>query len=187
MHVLFAALLVIANALFAADVDGPVGTSRLVSWPDHQQWTSARPLWRAPEGFLILTKEGRLMVLTTAENRNPGMSYHQRAELHKSRVADSGKFRIEEAIGKARRDALPAHQGTRDATAICRQSARDSPWEKTAKGSTTLGTLPGPPYRLAPLDNHMMSVFARRCGICFLLRPWISNRSTRYRTEFIAI
>jgi len=33
MHVLFAALLVIANALFAADVDGPVGTSRLVSWP----------------------------------------------------------------------------------------------------------------------------------------------------------
>jgi len=52
------------------------------------------------------------MVLTTAENRNPGMSYHQRAELHKSRVADSGKFRIEEAIGKARRDALPAHQGT---------------------------------------------------------------------------
>ena len=48
-----------------------------------------------PKGYLILTSEGRSMVLTTADNRKGGMGNAERAALHKSMLAYTGKFRIE--------------------------------------------------------------------------------------------
>lgn len=43
----------------------------------------------------MLTREGRIMVLTTAENRRAGMGDAERAALHRSMLAYSGKYRIE--------------------------------------------------------------------------------------------
>ena len=48
-----------------------------------------------PKGYLILTREGRVMALFTSENRKGGMSDDDRAALHKSMAAVSGKYRIE--------------------------------------------------------------------------------------------
>jgi hypothetical protein len=81
---------------FAADVDSPVGTWRLNSW----QWIvdNGPPqniFGSHPKGFLTLTKEGRLIVLTTAENRRAGKNDQECAALHRSMVAYSGKYRIE--------------------------------------------------------------------------------------------
>jgi hypothetical protein len=48
-----------------------------------------------PKGFLVLTREGRSIVVTTAENRRAGMGDAERAALHKSMIAYSGRYRIE--------------------------------------------------------------------------------------------
>jgi hypothetical protein len=96
IRILFAALLAMSNPSFAADIDSPVGTWRLISWQVIVDNGPPQDVFGShPKGFLILTREGRLMVLTTAENRNPGMTDQQRAVLHKSMVAYSGKYRIE--------------------------------------------------------------------------------------------
>jgi hypothetical protein len=96
MCALFAGLLAIATASIAADVDSPVGTWRLISWQVIVDNGLPQDVFGShPKGFLVLTREGRLIVLTTAENRRPGMSDHDRAALHKSMVAYSGKYRIE--------------------------------------------------------------------------------------------
>jgi Lipocalin-like domain len=46
-------------------------------------------------GYLIVTREGRVMALFTAENRKGGMGDAERAALHKSMAAVSGKYRVE--------------------------------------------------------------------------------------------
>jgi hypothetical protein len=48
-----------------------------------------------PKGFLVLTPEGRSIVVTTAEGRRGGMGDGERAALHKSMVAYSGRYRVE--------------------------------------------------------------------------------------------
>jgi Lipocalin-like domain len=48
-----------------------------------------------PKGFVILTPEGRAVLLTTADGRKPAASDADRAELWKSMVAYTGKYRIE--------------------------------------------------------------------------------------------
>jgi hypothetical protein len=48
-----------------------------------------------PRGYLILTPEGRMALIITGENRKGGMNDAERAELHKSMFAVSGKYRIE--------------------------------------------------------------------------------------------
>jgi hypothetical protein len=48
-----------------------------------------------PKGYLILTREGRSMALTTAADRKPGEGVAERAALQKSMLAYSGKYRAE--------------------------------------------------------------------------------------------
>lgn len=48
-----------------------------------------------PKGYLILTREGRMALIITGESRKGGISDPERAELHKSMFAVSGKYRIE--------------------------------------------------------------------------------------------
>jgi hypothetical protein len=50
-----------------------------------------------PKGYLILTGEGRAMVITTAEHRQPGLDDARRAALQKSMLAYTGKYRVEGA------------------------------------------------------------------------------------------
>ena len=47
------------------------------------------------KGYLVLTPDGRSIVLTTAENRQAGMGDQERAALHKSMVSYTGRYRIE--------------------------------------------------------------------------------------------
>jgi Lipocalin-like domain len=83
-------------ASFAVDVDSPVGTWRLISWQVIVDNGPPQNVFGShPKGFLTLTKEGRLIVLTTAENRRAGKNDEERAALHRSMVAYSGKYRIE--------------------------------------------------------------------------------------------
>lgn len=47
-----------------------------------------------PKGYLILTRDGRAVAFFTAESRKAGFSDADRAELHKSMAAATGKYRI---------------------------------------------------------------------------------------------
>src|SRR5579871_714129 len=96
MRALLAILLTIPVPLLAADADALIGTWKLVSW---QVIVDREPPQNVfgphPKGFLILTREGRSMAITTAESRRAGMSDPERAALHKSMLAYSGKYRID--------------------------------------------------------------------------------------------
>jgi lipocalin-like protein len=84
MRALFLTLLLAISApLFAADADGLVGTWKLVSWQVIVEDETPRNVFGAhPNGFLVLTREGRAIVLTTAQDRRPGMGDAERATLH---------------------------------------------------------------------------------------------------------
>jgi hypothetical protein len=49
----------------------------------------------SPKGYLILTPQGRLCAITTAGHRTAGEEDAQRAALHRSMLAYSGKYRIQ--------------------------------------------------------------------------------------------
>jgi len=48
-----------------------------------------------PKGYLILTREGRACAITIAEDRKPGEGDIERAALHRSMLAYTGKYRVE--------------------------------------------------------------------------------------------
>jgi len=96
MRILLIVFLAIFNPVFTADRDALVGTWKLVSWQVILEHQPPRNKFGAhPKGFAVLTREGRLIVLTTAENRQAGMSDTERAALHKSMLAYSGRYRVE--------------------------------------------------------------------------------------------
>jgi hypothetical protein len=77
-------------------VDQLIGTWKLVSWQVISEDGTAQDLFGSnPKGYLVLTPEGRSIVLTTADNRRVGMSDADRAALHKSMLAYTGRYRIE--------------------------------------------------------------------------------------------
>ena len=49
----------------------------------------------SPKGYLILTPEGRACAITIAEHRQPGEGDIERAALHRSMLAYTGKYRVE--------------------------------------------------------------------------------------------
>lgn len=96
MRTLPVILLLMVRLTLAAAPEDLIGVWKLVSWQvivDNQPPQDVFGLH--PKGYLVLTSEGRAIVLTTAENRNPGMGEPERAELHKSMLAYSGRYRIE--------------------------------------------------------------------------------------------
>jgi hypothetical protein len=96
MRILLIFLLALANPLFAGDRHSLVGTWKLVSWQVITEDQSPQnPFGMHPQGYLVLTPEGRIIVLTTAEKRQPGMGDSERAALHKSMLAYTGTYRIE--------------------------------------------------------------------------------------------
>jgi hypothetical protein len=73
-----------------------IGTWRFVSY--QRVVDNGKPvngLGEHPKGYIILTAEGRMMLLTTSEGRKAGGSDADRAELGKSMVAYAGKYRLE--------------------------------------------------------------------------------------------
>src|SRR5260370_19983889 len=96
MRTLLLILLFLAMPTFAAAPEDLIGVWKLVSWQvivDNEPPQNVFGLH--PKGYLILTREGRAIALTTAENRTPGMGDAERAELHKSMLAYSARYRIE--------------------------------------------------------------------------------------------
>ena len=72
------------------------GSWKLVSWQVVGDDGAARDVFGAsPRGYLVLTPEGRSIVVTTADGRKPGMEDADRAALHRSMLAYSGRYRIE--------------------------------------------------------------------------------------------
>ncbi len=79
-----------------AEADSLIGTWKLALWQVIVENQVPLDVFGVhPKGFLILTREGRSIVVTTAENRRGGMGDDDRAALHKSMVAYSGKYRVE--------------------------------------------------------------------------------------------
>jgi Lipocalin-like domain len=96
MRILLLILLAISNPVFGADNDSLVGTWKLVSWQVIPENGPPQDVFGAhPKGFLILTREGRSMVLMTAEKRQAGMGEAERAALHQSMLAYTGAYRVE--------------------------------------------------------------------------------------------
>ena len=48
-----------------------------------------------PRGYLVLTPEGRMIGILTSDSRKPGLEDAARAELHRSMIAYSGRYRVE--------------------------------------------------------------------------------------------
>jgi hypothetical protein len=92
-------LLFIAFMSAPVVADGPenlVGVWKLVSWQVIVDNEPPQDVFGShPKGYLILTREGRAIVLTTAEDRKPGTTDGARAALHRSMLAYSGRYRIE--------------------------------------------------------------------------------------------
>jgi hypothetical protein len=96
MRALLAILLAISSPAFAAGSDGLIGNWKLVSWQVIVENEPPQNVFGPnPKGYLILTREGRSMALTTADNRKGGMGDAERAALHKSMLAYTGKYHIE--------------------------------------------------------------------------------------------
>ncbi len=80
----------------AAESDALIGIWKLVSWHVIGENGETQNVFGSnPKGYLILTPEGRSMALAFAENREGGMGDAERAALHKSMLAYSGKYRVE--------------------------------------------------------------------------------------------
>jgi Lipocalin-like domain len=72
-----------------------VGNWKLLSWQVVTGDEAKDAFGSKPKGYMILTREGRAMTVTTAEVRKPGETEAARAALHNSMLAYTGKYRIE--------------------------------------------------------------------------------------------
>ena len=74
-----------------------VGVWKLLS---HQMIVEDEPpisfYGQSPKGYLVLTPEGRMIGILTSDTRKPGSGDTERAQLHKSMIAYSGRYRIEQ-------------------------------------------------------------------------------------------
>jgi Lipocalin-like domain len=93
------ALLVVGAAVSdparAADSYALIGNWKLISWQVVVGEEVQDPFGLHPEGYLIITREGRAAAITTADNRKAGPSDAEAAALQKSMLAYSGKYRVE--------------------------------------------------------------------------------------------
>ena len=72
-----------------------IGNWKLVSWQVVIDGEPRDLFGPTPKGYLILTREGRSMAITTAEGRSAGDSEAERAALHKSMLAYTGRYRVD--------------------------------------------------------------------------------------------
>lgn len=73
-----------------------VGSWKLISWLVVTEDGAPKDVFGVlPKGFLVLTPEGRSIVVTTAADRRAGTDDRERAALHRSMLAYSGRYRVE--------------------------------------------------------------------------------------------
>jgi hypothetical protein len=96
MRALLSLALLMATPVFASEADDLVGVWKLVSWQVIVENEPPQDVFGVhPKGYLVLTREGRAIVLTTAENRKSGTGDAERAALHRSMLAYTGRYRVE--------------------------------------------------------------------------------------------
>lgn len=92
---LSALLLAVAGPAFAQDANAFIGTWKLLSQQAVVEGQAPQDTYGAnPRGYLIATKD-RIMVLITAPNRKAGSGDAERAALHRTMVAATGKYRLD--------------------------------------------------------------------------------------------
>jgi hypothetical protein len=73
-----------------------VGTWKFISYlRTDAQGKDVNVLGEHPEGYLIYTPEGRMMVIVVAENRKPPEADADRIALHEFMVAYSGRYTVD--------------------------------------------------------------------------------------------
>ncbi len=85
----------ISGSAPAADSEALIGNWKLISWQVVVGDDAQNLFGLHPRGYLILTREGRAVAITTADNRRAGSGDAEGAALHKSMLAYSGKYRVE--------------------------------------------------------------------------------------------
>ena len=97
-----ALLLIFGGPALAQEAHPLVGTWKLISQQAIVEGEAPEEVFGAnPKGYLIATREGRLMVLLTAEHRKGGMGDAERAALHKSMAAATGNTASRAAISSS--------------------------------------------------------------------------------------
>ncbi len=94
---LFAIVVVTVTSASAQSSSPVAGTWKLVAFETEIQATGERRqvYGKSPNGYLILTQDGRLMTIVTAENRKAGDAEAERAALHRTMIGYSGTYRID--------------------------------------------------------------------------------------------
>jgi hypothetical protein len=96
MRFLLLMFFAVASPVFAQETNPLVGTWKLISSESIVENEAPQHTFGLhPKGYLIITREGRLMIMITADNRKAGMGDAERAALHKTMAAVSGKARVE--------------------------------------------------------------------------------------------
>jgi hypothetical protein len=91
-----AAALPVGAQQSAASEPAMVGTWKLVSFQSIADGEPPRDAFSAnPKGYLIVTREGRLMTVITAGGRKAGTDDAERAALQKSMLSYSGRYRLD--------------------------------------------------------------------------------------------
>jgi Lipocalin-like domain len=92
----FGVAVIIGTAAVADERHPLIGNWKLVSWQVIGDDGKPQDVFgTAPSGYLVITPEGRSIVLTTASGRKPGTDETARAALQKSMLSYSGRYRVE--------------------------------------------------------------------------------------------
>ena len=98
MRILALLLLIIAGPAVAQDAS-LIGTWKLVAFENRVD--NEPPIFQLgahPTGYINFTREGRVMMILTGEGRKAGTGDAERAALHKTMFAYTGKYLIEGKI-----------------------------------------------------------------------------------------
>jgi hypothetical protein len=95
---LFCALLLVNVSARASDSDRIIGTWKLVSvvYEDAQTKDRTPMLGEHPSGYQIATLEGRWLALVTADGRPVPTTDEDRAQVLRTMIAYSGRYRVED-------------------------------------------------------------------------------------------
>ena len=96
MRLLLLIFFAVSSPVLAQEANPLVGTWKLIASESIvENEAPSHTFGLHPKGYLIITQEGRLMIMFTADNRKAGMGDAERAALYQTMAAVSGRVRVE--------------------------------------------------------------------------------------------